>query len=959
MAHKRKLANLQPEIEEPVDPADELMFLCLGGGNEVGRSCHIIQYKGKTVMLDAGMHAGYQGLAALPYYDEFDLGTVDILLISQYVFSLLFLRGVSLGVPAAGYYSLLREVNLETLSIEAVRNKYWEDSANVNYRQIIFHVDHAASLPYVLAKTNFRGRVFMTHPTKAIYKWMIQDSVRVSNTSSSSESQTELYTEADHFATFPMIEAIDFYTTHTISSIRITPYPAGHVLGAAMFLIEIAGLKILFTGDYSREDDRHLIPAQVPQNTKIDVLITESTFGISSHIPRLERETALLKGITGILNRGGRVLMPVSSVGRTQELLLILDEYWARHPELQKIPIYYASNLARKCMVVYQTYISAMNDNIKRLFRERMAEAERAGDVNRGGPWDFQFIRSLKSLDRFDDVGGCVMLASPGMLQNGPSRILLERWAPSDKNGVIITGYNVEGTMAKQIQQEPETIPAIMGTKSTALARGKGMGGDGQADKPMIPRRCSVQEFSFAAHVDGQENREFIESVAAPVVILVHGEKHNMLRLKSKLLSLNADKTTKVKIYSPANTEELRIPFKAEKTARVVGRLAQLALPSTKGDDDAILEDSDLDAQLISGVLVQNDFKMSLMAAEDLREYAGLTTTTITCKQRLTLSAAGLGLIKWALEGTFGSIEEIRLPNAAATNGHANTNGSEVTQDRVNGTATNGSSHGPVALRIMGCVTVMYQHSGEVTVEWEGNTSNDGIADAVMAVLLTVESTPASVKESSQQHHHSHSHSHSHNHRNPHANVTPEERFSRLCMFLEAQFGSAISPIAHPPHPPEIIIMKPKQNGVNPTSDAESSPLKKAGNPSSLKPELAEDGDGDANMSDAGSSPSSNDDDDDNKDNERDEDAEEEALAEWEAAELERLHDLGIPVPGVEIRVDKHVAKVWLETLEVECAQSVLRDRVKAVVERAVETIAPLWGGADTAGAASGAGRRR
>jgi len=42
-----------------------------------------------------------------------------------------------------------------------------------------FHMDHAASLPYVLAKTNFKGRVFMTHPTKAIYKWLMQDSVRV------------------------------------------------------------------------------------------------------------------------------------------------------------------------------------------------------------------------------------------------------------------------------------------------------------------------------------------------------------------------------------------------------------------------------------------------------------------------------------------------------------------------------------------------------------------------------------------------------------------------------------------------------------------------------------------------------------------------------------------------------------------------------------------------------------
>lgn len=51
MAAKRKLSMLAAEAEEPVDPSDELMFLNLGGGNEVGRSCHILQYKGKTVMV--------------------------------------------------------------------------------------------------------------------------------------------------------------------------------------------------------------------------------------------------------------------------------------------------------------------------------------------------------------------------------------------------------------------------------------------------------------------------------------------------------------------------------------------------------------------------------------------------------------------------------------------------------------------------------------------------------------------------------------------------------------------------------------------------------------------------------------------------------------------------------------------------------------------------------------------
>lgn len=72
----------------------------------------------------------------------------------------------------------------------------------------------------------------------------------------------------------------------------------------------------------------------------------------------------------------------------------------------------------------------------------------------------------------------------------------------------------------------------------------------------------------------------------------------------------------------------------------------------------------------------------------------------------------------------------------------------------------------------------------------------------------------------------------------------------------------------------------------------------------------------------------------------QDEDEELEAL---QRQEIERLHKIGIPVPGVEIKVDKMVAKVWLEDLEVECANRVFGDRVRAVVERGAEVTAPLW----------------
>ncbi|KAK3209199.1 hypothetical protein GRF29_69g1092002 [Pseudopithomyces chartarum] len=870
MATKRKAAQMAPADEDPVDPSDELMFLCLGGGNEVGRSCHILQYKGKTVMLDAGMHPAHIGMMALPYYDTFDLSTVDVLLISH---------------------------------IEEPR-PYGQPLTSQS-----FHVDHAASLPYVLAKTNFKGRVFMTHATKAIYKWLIADSVRVGNMGSSAENTVSMYTEQDHNKTFPNIETIDFYTTHTVAGIRITPYPAGHVLGAAMFQIEIAGLKVLFTGDYSREDDRHLVSASIPKGVKIDVLITESTFGISTHTPRVQREAQLMKSITDILNRGGRALLPVFALGRAQELLLILDEYWAKHPEYQKIPIYYNSSLARKCMVVYQTYVSAMNDNIKRLFRERMAEAEAAGDVSKGGPWDFRFVRSLKSLERFDDVGGCVMLASPGMMQSGTSRELLEKWAPDPRNGVVITGYSVEGTMAKEIVKEPEEIPCVTqrGNQSRKLGQH-----DGQ-QQMKIPRRCTVQEFSFAAHVDGKENMEFVAEVNAPVVILVHGEKGNMNRLKSKLLSFNAQRKDPVKIFSPANCEELRIPFRTDKIAKVVGKLASITppLPRSKSEGE---ENGDVEEQpnLISGVLIQHetDFKLSFMAPEDLKEYAGLTTTTIMCKQSMRLSAAGVDLIRWVLEGAFGAIKEEKVVDKEVDGKQVNGNGNGIKED-----ADEEISRSSTKYVVMDCVDVLCKSGGIVDVIWEGNVINDGIADAVLAALCTVESSPAAVKQSSRQHSHNHNHDSKDEFSlrfkgpHPHRTADPSTRLSRLFLILENQFGAdAIKPITHPRTSPSLEPLAPLTTPSTPIDAPNGStteitaPYSIAGAPS-VTPELSPE----------------------------------------DKAELRRLHNLGIPVPGIEIKFDKYAARVWLEDLDVECANKTLKARIKAVVERGVETVSGLW----------------
>ncbi|KAG0644874.1 beta-lactamase-like protein [Tuber brumale] len=804
MSAKRKL---EPTVEEElIDESDHLTFLCLGGGNEVGRSCHILKYKGKTVMLDAGVHPAYEGLAGLPFYDQFDLSTVDVLLISH------------------------------------------------------FHLDHAASLPYVMTKTNFRGRVFMTHPTKAIYKWLIQDSVRVGNVHNSPDN---LYTEADHLLSYSRIEAIDYHTTLTHAGISITPYHAGHVLGGAMFFIEIAGLKILFTGDYSREDDRHLVSAEVPHQ-KPDLLICESTYGTATHMPRLEKEARLMKMTTEILNRGGRVLMPVFALGRAQELLLILDEYWEKHPAYQSYPIYYASNLARKCMDVYRTYINTMNDKIKRA----MFEGEGRN------PWDFRWVRSLKTIDRFEDVGGCVMLASPGMLQNGVSRELLERWCPDPRNGLVITGYSVEGTMAKQIMNEPTEIPAVVTANRSGSTANRGV--DGQV---MVPRRCSVEELSFAAHVDYAQNSGFIEEVGAKVVILVHGEQNNMGRLKSALLSKNSDRRDKdkVKIYNPKNCEELRIPFKADKIAKVVGKLAQ----KPPGAQTLALKE-----QLLTGVLVQNDFKLSLMTPDDLREYAGLTTTVVSCRQKIPMRAAGVGLVRWSLDNMFGAVVDIPDGDEESSDGEemgSADEGNEMSDGEEEGVKRKSGN----TFRIMDTVTVRCR-KGYVELEWVGNMLNDGIADATAAVLMGLETSPAAVRHSSTTAHpHTHSALSKIPETSPHAHICHSDRIEQVLTFLEAQFGDCVAPLPPGSQPAASTTLPPKP--VAETSTATSAV-------------------------DTGAADE----------------------------EMDVVQEMREVVPGVQIKIDNIVANVWFENLDVECRNESLKMRVKTVVERAVETVAPF-----------------
>ncbi|KAF3435485.1 hypothetical protein FNV43_RR22574 [Rhamnella rubrinervis] len=346
-----------------------------------------------------------------------------------------------------------------------------------------------------------------------------------------------LFNEQDINRSMDKIEVLDFHQTVEVNGIRFWCYTAGHVLGAAMYMVDIAGVQVLYTGDYSREEDRHLCAAETPQFSP-DVCIIKSTYGVQHHQPRHIREKRFTDVIHTTISQGGCVLIPVFALGRAQELLLILDEYWSNHLNLQNIPIYYASPLAKRCLYVYETYTLSMNDRIQNA---------------KSNPFIFKYISPLKSIENFKDVGPSVVMASPGGRQSGLSRRLFHMWCSDKKNACVIPGYVVEGTLAKTIINEPKEVTLMNGLAA--------------------PLNMHVHYILFSAHADSAQASAFLEELGLPNIILVHGEANEMGRLKQKLVTQFADRNTK--ILGPKNCQSVEMYFNSQKMAKAIGKLAE------------------------------------------------------------------------------------------------------------------------------------------------------------------------------------------------------------------------------------------------------------------------------------------------------------------------------------------------------------------------------------------------
>ena len=283
--------------------------------------------------------------------------------------------------------------------------------------------------------------------------------------------------------------------------VKATWIPAGHILGAAMILIEGEQERILVTGDVSVTDQKTVPGMSMSHLPKrVDVMVMESTYGNRQHKDRAKEEKQLVSDIAKVIEAGGKVLIPVFAIGRAQEVILILKEAMQRGE--MECPVWVAG-MARDVNDIYSDFPGELLSSLQR-------KAKRGEDLF----YSDMIERVSSKAERDSILAGppCCIVAPSGMLIGGNSSYYAKHLAPHSKNLIAITGYQADGTPGCALEdltkvEEPTERVWTLDNETS------------------VPVKCQVpKRYSLSAHADRNELTRLVEEVQPRKLFLVHGD---------------------------------------------------------------------------------------------------------------------------------------------------------------------------------------------------------------------------------------------------------------------------------------------------------------------------------------------------------------------------------------------------------------------------------------------------
>jgi KH/beta-lactamase-domain protein len=475
---KTILRTVGRKIHRDIASKDQwVRITTLGGCREVGRSCMLLSTPESRIIIDCGVNVGSDD-SATPYLyvpEVYPLNQIDAVVLTH------------------------------------------------------AHLDHAGLVP-MLYKYGYEGPIYCTPPTRDLAVLLQLDYIEIAGREGKRlpYDSTMVREALKHTITLNYGDVTDI-----APDTKLTMHNAGHILGSSIAHFHIGdGLyNVAFTGDQKFERTRLFDPA-VCNFPRLETLVTEATYGGTNSIQpsRKEAEVALMNVVKETISKGGKVIIPAFSVGRSQEVMVVLEEA-IRKKVIDEVPVC-LDGMIYEATAIHTTYPEYLNNDLRDLIFHK--------GINPFLAQCFVKVESPKQRTEIIEGPPCVILATSGMLNGGPVLEYLKRLGPDEKNTLVIVGYQAEGTLGRRIQKGWKELP---------------LSAEGKTQTVKINLEVTTVD-GFSGHSDRQQLMEYMRRIYPKPgrVITNHGEEGNCLDLASSIY-----KRYRIPTMAPMNLETVRL----------------------------------------------------------------------------------------------------------------------------------------------------------------------------------------------------------------------------------------------------------------------------------------------------------------------------------------------------------------------------------------------------------------
>ncbi|MBT7706535.1 MBL fold metallo-hydrolase [archaeon] len=438
----------------------------LGAAKEVTGSCYSLSIGSEKILVDCGMFQGEEDLEELNYKD-FDFDTKE--------------------------YSALLLTHA--------------------------HLDHCGRIPQ-LVNAGFRGKIYATDATKALAFIVMSDAAKIAieNTIEENRKRVEgnlpevkpLSTMKDVMKAMNLFVSVKYDEAVNVSGNIIAKfYDAGHILGSSSIQVTVTENDkekvIVFSGDLGQEHS--ILVKHTEPITEADYVFMESTYGDRLHGTVEEKKSELIRVITETFNKGGKTMIPVFAIERTQELLYYIGQFM-KEGKIPQMPVFLDSPMAIKATDVFKKFTGHFNSEVK----SRMEKSE--------GVFDFKGLKLTKSREESLEVNSikspCIILAGSGMCTAGRIIHHIANNIEEENNTLLFVGFQVNGTLGNKIKGGEKKI-ILMGKELKVKSKIEAIEG-------------------FSAHADKDDLYKWLNNFSTkPKVFIIHGDEEQQIPLKENL----------------------------------------------------------------------------------------------------------------------------------------------------------------------------------------------------------------------------------------------------------------------------------------------------------------------------------------------------------------------------------------------------------------------------------------